>query len=156
MKAVILAGAPMLRIKGMPEVDRDRLLKTHSLDALRQDLERVFEAYEWEWDLDTPHFRSLGDFRQTVAELHRVDVGSYAFRYPIDSKGSASLASHFRFNVFEFCGVLDTLLPVLEGAAIGAHEELQATLEWMAEARQYELENADYEPPYPDDEPHDE
>ena len=156
MKAVILAGAPMLPIKRVTEVDRDRLLRTHSLDALRQDLERVFEAYEWEWDLDTPHFRSLEDFRQTVAELHAVDAGSYAFRYPIDTNGSASLASHFRFNVFEFCSVLDTLFRVLEGAAIGAYEELQATLEWMAEEREYELENADYEPLYRDDEPHDE
>jgi hypothetical protein len=31
--------------------------------------------------------------------------------------------------VFEFCEIIDELFPTLEGAAIGAHEELQATLE---------------------------
>lgn len=136
MKAVILVGSPMLAIKGMTEVDRQQLLTTHNLDVLRQHLERVFEAYGWEWDLGTPHFRSLDDLRKTIAELHAVDAGSYAFRYPLDKKDTGSLASGFRFNLFEFCEVLDSLFPVLQGAAIGADEELQATLEAMYEARQ--------------------
>jgi hypothetical protein len=135
MKAVILVGSPMLAIKGMAEVDRQRLLNTHSLDALRRDLERVFEAYGWDWELGSPHFRSLDDFRKTIAELHAVDTRSDAFRYPLDTKGGASLASHFRFDLFTFCEVLDSLFPALEGATIGAHEELRATLEAMAEAR---------------------
>jgi hypothetical protein len=155
MKAVILVGSPMLVIKEMAEIDRQRLLKTHSLDSLRGELERMFEAYGWEWDLGIPHYQSLDDFRKTIAEIQAVDAGSYAFRYPIDTKGSASLPSHFRFNLFEFCEVLDSLFPVLEGAAIGAYEELQATLEAMAEARQLEMENDDYDF-YPEDEPYNE
>ncbi len=153
MKAVILIGSPMLAIKEMPEVDRQRLLKTHSLDSLREELERMFEAYEWEWDLGIPQHQSLDDFRKTIAEIQAVDARSYAFRYPIDTKGSASLPSHFRFNLFEFCEVLDGLFPVLEGAAIGAYEELQATFEAMADARQFEMENADYNI-YIDEEPY--
>jgi hypothetical protein len=133
MKAVILVGSPMLAIKGMTKVDRQRLLKTHSLDSLRKELERVFKAYEWEWDLGTPEYQSLEDFRKIIAELHAVDAGSYVFRYPLDTKGSCSLPSHFRFNLFDFCEVLDSLLSALEGAAIGAYEELQAALEAMAE-----------------------
>ena len=139
MKAVILIGAPMLAVQGMTEIDRQLLLKTHSLDFLRQRLERVFEAYEWEWDLGTPHVQSIEDFRKIIAELHAIDAGSYAFRYPLDTKGSGALPSHFRFNLFDFCEVLDSLFPALEGAAIGAYEELQATYEAMAEAREYEL-----------------
>ncbi|MGD1155736.1 MAG: hypothetical protein ABSA41_07895 [Terriglobia bacterium] len=127
MKAVLLVGPPMLSIKGQHEVDRQQLLKTHSLDILRQELERVFEAYGWDWDLGTPHFGTLDEFRAVIAEFQAVDAGSYAFRYPLDTKGSASLGSHFRFNIFEFCDVLDELFPVLEGAAIGAYEELHTT-----------------------------
>lgn len=133
MKAVILMGARMLTIKGMGEINREKLLQNHSLESLRQDLEKVFEAYEWEWDLGTPHFLSLDDFRKTIAELHSVDARSDAFRYPLDTKGQPSLESHFRFNLFEFCAVLDNLFPVFEGAAICAYEELQATLDMMAE-----------------------
>jgi hypothetical protein len=146
MKAIILIAAPMLEIKKIAEVNRDKLLQNHSLDSLRQKLEQVFKAYRWDWDLKTKHFRTIEDFRITISELHTVDKGSDAFRYPLDTKGNASLSTHFRFNLFEFCDVLDSLFPLLEGVALGAHEELQQTYEAMAEAREYELDNADHEP----------
>ncbi len=146
MKAVILVGTPMLTIKGIGEINREELLKNHSLDSLRQNLEKVFDAYEWEWDLGIPRFRSLDDFRKTIAELHSVDARSDAFRYPLNTKGQPSLKSHFRFDLFEFCEVLDNLLPALEGAAIAAHEELQVTREEMGRAHEQEMENAECEP----------
>jgi hypothetical protein len=154
MKAVILVGSPMLVIKGMTEVERSKLLNTHNLDKVMQDLERVFEAYGWEWNLGT-HFRSLDDVRETIAEIQRVDGGSYAFRYPIDTKGNASLASNFRFDLFEFCELLDELLRALQGAAIGAYEELQTTFE-MAEAEQLESGNDSSDPDHMDYEPYEE
>lgn len=144
MKAVILVGAPMLSVHGKGTVDRARLIKTHNLDKLRQDLERVFDAFEWDGDLGLPHFKTLEDVRKVIVELHSVDAGSHAFRYPIDTKGGPSLASHFRFNLFDLCGVLDELFELLEGAAIAAYEMLQSTYEARAEARQYESENSDY------------
>lgn len=156
MKAVILVGSPMLAIKEMDGVDRQKILTTHSLDGLRGHLERVFEAFEWEWDLGIPHFQSLDDFRETIAEIHAVDVHSDAFRYPLDTKGSPSLASHFRFDLFQFCEILDGLFLALQGAAIGATEELQAENEARAEARQLEMENADHDQSYLHEEPHDE
>jgi hypothetical protein len=154
MKAVLLVGSPMLSIKGQREVDRQQLLKTHNLDVLRQDLERIFAAYGWEWDLGSPHFRTVDDFRAVVGEFHTVDAGSYAFRYPLDTKGSASLEEGFQFNLFEFCKILDELFPTLEGAAIGAYEELQDTLRAMGEAQQYELESGANEYDHYDDEPY--
>jgi len=133
MKAVILIAAPMLKMKNVAEIDREKLLNTHSLDSLRQKLEQVFAAYEWEWDFGTQHFRTLEDFRNIISELHEVDKGSYVFRYPLDTKGNASLSSDFEFNLFKFCEILDCLLPVLEGAAFAAYEELQLEYELMAE-----------------------
>jgi hypothetical protein len=156
MKAVILDGSPMLVMKGVNGIDRQKILSTHSLDGLRQHLERVFQAYEWEWDLGVPHFKSLEDFRKTIAEIHAVDARSDAFRYPLDTKGGPSLASHFRFDLFEFCEILDGLFLALEGAAIGAYEELQAENEARAEALQAQMENADYDSAYRYEEPYDE
>jgi len=146
MKAVLLVGAPILSMRGLADIDRDRLLTTHSLDSLRQDVERVFEAFGWNWDLGLPHFKSLQDFRNVIAELHAVDARSFAFRYPIDTKGAPSLAEYFRFNLLEFCEILDELFPLFDGATTAAYEDLQARYEAMAEARQIELENSDYEP----------
>jgi hypothetical protein len=153
MKAVILAGSQMLP---PPKIDRVRLFKTHSLDVLRQDVERVFDAYEWDWELGVPHFKTLEDFRQAIAELASVDVGSYAFRYPIDKKGNASIASHFRFNLFEFCETLDGLMKVLKGATIGAYEEFQVRAEAAAEAQSGAMEYDSYEADCSDLEPSDE
>ena len=133
MKAVILIGAPMLTIRKMTAIDRQALLKDHDLDTLTKHLERVFEAYGWEWDLGAPDFKSLEDFRKAVSELNALDKGSNAFRYPTNTKGDASLPSNFRFNLFAFCEVLDSLLLALQGAAIGASEELEATHETLSE-----------------------
>lgn len=133
MKAVILIAAPMLKIENIGEINRENLLKTHSLDTLRQKLEQVFDAYEWDWDLGAPHFRTHEDFCKIILELHEVDKGSYAFRYPLDTKGNASLTPFFEFNLFEFCKILDELFPALEGAAFAAYEDLQLEYELMAE-----------------------
>jgi len=165
MKAVLLVGSKMLTFKGEPEIDRERTLKTHNLDVLRQELERVFAVYGWEWDLGNSTFGSVRDLRTVIGEFQTIDAGSYAFRYPVDTSGAPSLEKDFKFNVFQFCAVLDDLFPTLEGAAIGAYEEYQNLLQALGEAQEYEMEYADqedsnqaneYEYDYyePDDEPH--
>jgi hypothetical protein len=133
MKAVILVAAPMLMLKSHTEIDRKKLLNTHSLDTLRKQLEQVFAVYEWEWDLGTAHFKTLSDFRNIISELHEVDTHSFVFRYPLDTKGKASLSSNFEFNLFRFCEILDSLLPVLESVAFAAYEQLQLEYEIMSE-----------------------
>jgi len=133
MKAVILIAAPMLKIKNIGEINREKLLTTHSLDTLRLKLEQLFDAYEWEWDLGTPHFRTHEDFCKIISELHEIDKGSDAFRYPLDTKGNASLPPNFEFNLFRFCMILDELFTTLEGAAFAAYEDLQLEYELMAE-----------------------
>lgn len=133
LKAVILTASPMLKLRDMELIDRERLFTTHSLDVLRQDLERIFEVFEWEWDLGTPHFRTQEDFRKFIAELIHVDNKSDAFRYPLNTKGNASLKPHFSFNLYEFCSIFDDLLEKLEGAACAAFEELQLEYEILSE-----------------------
>jgi len=113
--------------------------------VLRKGLEDVFDAYEWELDFDVPHCRTRDDFRKIISEFHAVDAWSYAFRYPIDTRGGAALTSHFRFNLFNFVDVLDGIFRGLDGAVYGAYEELQRENEARAEVRQAEMENADDE-----------
>jgi hypothetical protein len=148
MKAVLLVGSDMLCLRGNAAINRERVLKTHNLDELRQDLERVFDVYGWNWDLGSPHFRSVKDLRLIIGEFHGIDAGSYAFRYPVDTNGSASLEQDFRFNVFRFCSILDELFPTLEGAVIGAHEVYQNTIQAMGEAQEYEQQNEEYQEEY--------
>lgn len=150
MKAVILAGAPMLMVRSMKPTDERRILSTHRLEDLLPEVEQVFTAYEWKWDFGNSYCRSVEDFRTMINEIHTIDVGSYAFRYPIKKDGTASLPSHFRFDLFEFCGVLDKILPALEGAAIGAGDEFEARSDLMAEAVDYENLECDTDDGYGD------
>ncbi len=108
LKGVILAGAEILPLRGGAGLDLKALSNTHSLPRLLQDVERIFEAFQWEWDFKLLLFRSLADFRSAIGELDGVDAQSFAFRYPTQKDGrSPALKSHFRFNLFEFCEVLD-------------------------------------------------
>ncbi len=147
LKGIIPAGAGVLPLRGEQELDLKTVLNTHSLRQLLHDVERIFEAFGWNWDFGLREFRSLEDFRSVISEFQSIDAQSYALRYPTQKDGKqAALDSHFRFDLFQFCEVLDPMYAVLDGAAYGAYEELQCEYEQCAEARQYELENADFAP----------
>lgn len=133
MKAVILAGAPVFEFRGLAAVDRASLLKEHSLEFLRSDFERVFETFRWNWDFGVPDLRTIDDFRELLREFQTVDARSFAFRYPITTKGEAALPRGFRMNVFAFADVLDPVLFALGGLPGAADDALQAMYEARAE-----------------------
>jgi len=138
MKAVILIGAPILEMKSKRPINRDKLLTTHNLEKLLRYFESIFNAFDWEMNFGVPHFKNNGDLRQIISEFNSIDSGSYSFRYPIDKKGNPSLASHFTFNLFDFCNILDELLTVFPGIALAVHETLQSIYEERTEVKQYE------------------
>ena len=106
MKAILIQGTKMLALKGQPEVDRAKLLSLHDLQWLRGEVERVFTAYEWSWDGGNRHFGSVQDLRDVIGEFHNIDTRSFAFRYPVTTKGEASLEKDFRFNLFHFAKIV--------------------------------------------------
>jgi hypothetical protein len=79
------------------------------LTGLSIEVERVFEAYGWGWDLGNAHFGSVKDLRHVIGNFNDVDAGSYAFRYPVDTKGEPSLQKDFGFNLLQ--GLGHELLP---------------------------------------------
>jgi hypothetical protein len=147
MKAVLIVGTKMLALRCEPEVDRKRLLSRHELDWLRSEVERVFVVYGWGWDSGNKHLLSVKDLRDVIAEFHKVDERSFAFRYPVTTKGEASLQEGFRFNVFHFADVLNGLFPTLLGAASGARYEYDAVLQALGEAQEEARQYEDLEPP---------
>jgi len=135
LKGIILLGGAILPLRGQTGIDREAVFDTHVLQRILQDVERIFAAFGWGWDFELNGFRSLADFRSVIGQLDAVK--SDAWRYPTLKDGeTASLKRHFRFNLFEFCETLDPVYSVLDGAAYGAHEELQLEYENNAEARQ--------------------
>ena len=153
MKALLRVGADMLTLKGLTPANQQTLRETHSLNWLREEVERVFAAYGWTWNCGNDHFRTVNDLRSVIAEFDGVDPGSYAFRYPITTKGLPSLEDSFKFSVFRFAEVLDSVMPTLIGAISGAYYEYQNAAQEAGEAHEeamrYEMEN--YYPDYYDD-----
>jgi hypothetical protein len=62
-------------------------------------------------------------------DAHIFHCTTYAFRYPVDKEGGASLEPHFRFNLFQFCRVLDGLFKALDNVICRAQVELRAARE---------------------------
>ena len=69
LKAIILVGSDMLTLKDQPKMERQQLFKTHNLDKLRQEVERVFAVYGWGWDLGNSNFRSVTDLQTVIGEF---------------------------------------------------------------------------------------
>jgi hypothetical protein len=130
MKTVILEGAELLQRNGDSPVDLNRLLRQHGLQALRQDVERVFRACGWHRGFGVRHFRSIQDFRAVIRDLEELDPHpAVAFRYPVNRRRNPVLPPGFRFDLFWLSEVLDELVPLLINAAWGVREELGAANE---------------------------
>lgn len=140
LKGIILMGRSILPLCGQTEIDHN-IFSTHEFKRILPAVERIFEAFGWDWNFELEAFRSIDDFRSVIKELDTVKAD--ALRYPTLTDGkTAALQRNFRFNIFEFCETLDPLYPILEGAAYGAYESLRYEYEQTAEVWQPDLENA--------------
>ncbi len=68
-----------------------------------------------------------------IKELCGVDLGSYAFRYPEDTKGRPTLAGIDRINLKWLKNVVQSISIVLDGSSIGMGEHLSVKYEMMSE-----------------------
>ncbi len=124
IKELIFVGSGLL--------DQDaKIPKTHDLIALwkqaRPNIETVWPDAETKGHLNTIEDR--------LKELCDLDSGSYAFRYPEDGKGTATLAGMVHINLKQLRDVIHGISHVLEGASTGMGEHLDAKHEMMAQYR---------------------
>ena len=113
-------------------LDQDvRIPKTHDLVSLwrqaRPNLEAVWPGSETHTQLDTVEDR--------LKELCAIDAGSYAFRYPKDTEGVATLSGLVHINLKQLRDVIQGISLVLDGSSIGMGEYLNTKREMMAEHR---------------------
>ena len=133
LKAIVYRGARLMGLVSQKAIDTNRLFEQHGLSRLLPSIKAIFR--QMHWDFKGCSLNSFDDFSEFIRSLDSIDPGSYAFRYPIKNTGAASLPKHFVVNVVQFSRSMESLLNVLEGAAIGIQENWQAE----AEAR-YELQ----------------
>ena len=130
LKAIVLHGEAIMQINGKTLLTNRKLLQKHSLLPFLPLLKQTFDAVGWTWDLDIEGLRTFEEVEELLRDFETVDLGSYTFRYPIDTKGSPSVPHHFMVHMPTFCKRMDALLTFLEAAVMG----LEVTEDRMIEA----------------------
>jgi hypothetical protein len=123
LKAVLVYGSDLLQWRGRVPIDLDKVIgksSTHVLSNLIPEIGRVFGEAGWgNWDMGIDPFRSRKAFEDIIAEFDRYDKKSFAFRYPMGRKQTASLPRNFSFGMANFIAVMDPFLEALQGAIEG-------------------------------------
>jgi len=124
LKELILIGSALL--------DKDITIpKTHNLVSLWRQTRPNIEAV-WPGSKTRVYLNLVED---RLKELCDLDSGSYAFRYPEDTKGEATLMGIVHINLKQLKDVIQGISSVLEGSSTGMGEHLNSKNEMMAEYR---------------------
>ena len=129
MKAVVYRGALLLHLLDMTTLDTAKLFKVHRLSPLVPGVKTVFDGAGWTWETNTAGMRTFEEFAELVRGIEELDLDSYTFRYPTDTKGHAALDHHTIVNPIAFARKMDTILELLDGAVLGLSEEFDAAAE---------------------------
>ena len=114
LKAIVLGdGSNILESKPAPA----SIYRTHSLLKLLPIVCEIVKAFGWEQSLTCDGVADVAAFKSIVSELHALDPGSYAFRYPIDTEGHGAVKSHLTFSVLAFARQMDAVLDLLDNTA---------------------------------------
>lgn len=147
LKAIVFAGAVLLRDEGEEPTPIDRIM-THDLNTLFQEVARVFDKWRAGdprvWDFDEPKLRTKSDFAKIVHEFQKVDPG-YTFRYSVRKDGSTpSLEAGFEFDLFAFAAIMDSVVTLLNVRPEMIRDEMQERWQSAYEAQQEEWASAEY------------
>ncbi|RYE40112.1 MAG: hypothetical protein EOP24_42080 [Hyphomicrobiales bacterium] len=102
----------------------------HRIDALWHELHRLLRQIS-PGDSE-PELQEVG---RLIGEFSRADPLSMAFRYPVDTKGNATLPGITHINLRNVRDVLGKISIMMEGANSQVHEYLQYKLEMEREFR---------------------
>lgn len=129
LKAIGRIGQTILSLSAAPQEITEKNLLGHKLAGFYPILRKVFSQVGWTWDLDVEGIRSFGEIEELLRDFDSIDEGSYAFRYPVGTKGEDSVPHHFAVNIPHFCDRMDQLLSVLDGACIDLRRIRHSMLE---------------------------
>jgi hypothetical protein len=137
LKAIVLHGNVIMQINGKTLLTNRSLLQKHTVLPFFPLLKQTFDAVGWTWDVDIEGLQTFEEVEALLRDFETVDIGSYTFRYPIDTKGNPSVPHHFMVHMPTFCKRMNALLESLEAALMG----LEVTEDRMLEAAYGKVES---------------
>jgi hypothetical protein len=114
LKAIVLHGEVILQMNGKTLLTNRSLLQKHSLLPFFPLLKQTFDAVGWTWELDIEGLHTFEEVEELLRDFETVDRSSYTFRYPVDTKGNASVPPNFMVHMPTFCKRMDALLEYLK------------------------------------------
>ncbi len=157
LKSIIIHGNNILRLEGKEETAGPDIFKSHSLTKLLAAAEPIIEFMGWEErGFENDLIENFDDVKKIIEDFNEIDPGSYAFRYPIDTKGKGSVEHHFAFDIRRVAAMLNPLLDVLSGAAYALDDAYDSMQQAYGEAMQDAMADAHYEYDPPEYDPPDE
>ncbi|MFA5072355.1 MAG: hypothetical protein WC539_00415 [Nitrospirota bacterium] len=129
LKAFVQIGSDILSLHGKVTISLKKILNTHKLTEFIPDFEAIIKEVGWTWDMGIDGLRRKSDFVKLVREFETIDPSSFAFRYPTDKQGNASLPHYFSFNLSTFAQKIDPLLATIDGALTGLKELWNSAVE---------------------------
>jgi hypothetical protein len=92
LKAILLWGEGLVHLQTGDPLDVEVLFRTHEFRVLLPPVRRVFEIAGWlEAGKGLPKYGTYPEIEGVILEFEEIDPRSFAFRYPIDTKGEAHL-----------------------------------------------------------------
>jgi hypothetical protein len=88
---------------------------SHNLHELWSAFKAIASEVESETGIDPPPQEQLDGIADYINQLHSVDAGSFAFRYPLTKKGDVSVGDLKRINLARFSEHMESLCNYLEG-----------------------------------------
>ena len=135
MKQIIITGNSLLRLSRKKPVLEVKDIGHDQLSKLVPVIKTIFDAVDWEWELDIEGISSEEEFQKFLEDFEKIDPNSISFRYPTSKNGKATLPKHFVFDVIDFSKKLDPILNLFDGATTGLEELWQAGAEATYEAQ---------------------
>jgi hypothetical protein len=129
LKVVIYLGTQLVSIRDGPEIDLVGLWKEHRLGACVGLLKKVLTELAWIDGFKARRIRSFRDFEKLIEKIDLIDAGSYAFRYPINTRGRRALPKGFSMNALGYARSLDPVLDFLHAAVFGMSAEIEQSLD---------------------------
>ncbi len=105
------------------------LLKKHRLAPLVPFVRELFEKFLAPNMFGARQVETFDEFEDVVKDLERVDIESFAFRYPVTINDQGALPEHFTFSVRLFAEKMDGVLKTLAGACDFLPEKWQQRCE---------------------------
>jgi hypothetical protein len=129
LKAAIHLGSELIMLRGGTEPNLKWLLDEHDLERCVSELKRILASLGWLKGFRQRGAPGFAAFENLVAEVSKLDAGSFAFRYPVNKRGRRIFPLSRSVNVLNFAKLLNPFLDLIDTGLFAMNAEIDQRLD---------------------------